>query len=303
MTAVRDFVDISAGHAVPSNIEHADMLGLRETLGRVYVDPDFRPQLAEAKRRNPNIVSLGYPFLTGPKRSASIEQQIAFWAAHHQADLGALDWERDIYRTGDTVVHDMGIQPFGNVLRGLELARARGIDAGVYMSLYLASSAVVDALIARKTPLLWIAAYGLDLPQWLVAKCSTAGVVLIHQYEGDTIDRNRVEVGSLEQLHALAGRPPASGDAPKPHDPGVTPVKFGTIYDPPKSLDVPRDTSVRDFTGVEFDKVGPTKLRVYGKADAHDAAFIVKVHTGHFYSDGTARDSYAVAIVPGGTPE
>lgn len=238
MTAVADFVDISAGHAVPHDVEHHAVIGLRETLGTVYVDADFPALFAEARHRNPGIVTLGYPFLTGPGRTATVAQQIAYWAVHHRCDLGALDWERDVYRVAG-VEHDEGIQSFYLVLRGLDIAREKGIDAGLYGSRYLFSPAVVEALIARKTPFLWIAAYGKDngpigpeaIPQWIVKACQAAGIMLIHQYAGATLDWNRVLVGTLEQIHALAGRPPASGPAHSTGDAMFTLARATTHQD------------------------------------------------------------------------
>lgn len=216
MTPIPDFVDISAGHAVPHDVDQHALIGLRETLGAIYVDPDFRSQYDEARRRSPGIVTMGYLFLTGPRRGTLTEQQVLYWRDHHRCELGALDWERDSYQHAGATV-DMGIQPFSAVLRGLTVAReATGIDAGLYMSRYLASREVITALIARRTPFIWIAAYdGLSIPEWIVKSCRDSGTLLFHQYAGATIDRNRVLVGSLDQLHALAGRtdPPSPGPA------------------------------------------------------------------------------------------
>lgn len=256
MTAIPEWVDISAGHAVPSGVERHALIGLRETLGTVYQDADFPAQYAEARRRNPGIVTLGYTFLTGPLRAATVPEQVRYWASRHRCDLGALDWERDSY-THAGQKFDKGIQPFASVLDGLTEARERGINAGVYMSRYLASPTVVEQLLARPVPFLWIAAYGgLTIPAWIVNACRDAGALLFHQYAGDTIDRNRVLVGTLEQLHALAGHPapPVPGPAPKPPEDAMHLPEKGNLFPitARRVLDIPAGTVLWSLDGTKY---------------------------------------------------
>lgn len=225
MTAIRDWVDISAGHVVPQHVDQMDLLGLRETFGAYYPDPDFEQQYKVARKANPAIVTLGYVFLTGPKRAdpKTAVEQVDYWADHHKCDLGALDWEGDSYKG-----QNFGIQPFTAVVAGVREAQKLGINAGVYGSRYLFTPSVVETLIVLGVPFLWIAAYGPNngpapasaIPQWIVKRCQKAEILLFHQFAGATLDRNRVLVGTLEQLHALAGgpampppvEPPSEGD-------------------------------------------------------------------------------------------
>ena len=196
--------DISTGHPLPSQRDEA-IAGFRACLGTSFVDPEYAARWHEFKARGDAAVSLDYTFLSGPKRGQSIAAQIAYYRKAHRAELSCLDWETDSYRLRG-VTYNMGRQPFAAVLEGVKLAQSAGLDPGVYASLSLFSTSVVGQLIRVGCPYLWVAAYGVAIPAWLIDRCRKANVVLIHQYTGTGLDRSRVLVGTLDDLHRIAGR-------------------------------------------------------------------------------------------------
>lgn len=214
MTAIGDWVDISAGHDVPMSLPQQNLIGFRECLGASFVDPDFARQLAAAKHVNPDAVTLGYIFLTGPRRQQPIPDQIAYWKAAHKTELAAIDWEDDTYWFRGDIYH-MGRQSPAAVLAAVKEAQRVGLNPGPYASISLLTRAVVAQFIAAGVPFIWAAGYGVSIPQWLIDVCAKAFVLLFHQYQGFPIDRSLTLVGSLERLHDLAGRPaPAPTPAP-----------------------------------------------------------------------------------------
>lgn len=266
MTALLEGPDISVGHSLP-NLDGQAFIGFRACLGASFVDAEFAQRFAEAKHVAPGIVTLDYIFLAGPKRGQMMATQIAYYAKAHKADLSCLDWERDSYQQGGSTV-DMGIQPFASVLQGVKLGQAAGLNPGVYMSRYLATPQVVDSLIAAGVPFLWVAAYsGLSLPDWIRRQCAAQNVILIHQYTGTGLDRSRVIVGTLQQLHALAGRPPASGDAPSTGDQmtNLFPLTAHRVVDLPAGAVLQKTPGGDIYTHL----TAPTTLGLLGATATH----------------------------------
>ena len=206
--------DISTGHPLPAQRDEA-VAGFRACLGTSFVDPEYAARWREFKARGDAAVSLDYTFLSGPKRGQSIASQIAFYKRAHRAELACLDWEDDTYKLRG-IAYKMGRQPFAAVLSGVHLAQQAGLDPGVYASLSLFTTSVVGQLIRAGCPYLWVAAYGVPIPGWLIDRCRKANVVLMHQYTGTGLDRSRVLVGTLADLHRIAGRTPAPAPSGEP---------------------------------------------------------------------------------------
>lgn len=181
--------DISEGHALP-NLASQDGIILRACLGATKVDAEYRVRLAEARRDYPTKPLATYVFLTGPNRgNGLVKPQIDFYANLAATPGGKIvDWENDVYKGNDGKMHSYGQQPFEAVIQALDYGRFKyGIDAGLYASLGLLTRPVVAALVKRKTPLLWVAAYdGLDVPDYIL----DSGMLIGHQYTGTSLDRS-----------------------------------------------------------------------------------------------------------------
>lgn len=264
MTAIGDWVDISAGHSVPGSLATQNLIGFRACLGTSFVDSDFSSQFADARRTNPDAVTLDYIFLSGPKRKQPIASQIAFYKSTHRAELSCLDWEDDDYIFRGVSYH-MGRQTFPSVLAGVKEAQRIGLDPGVYASKSLLTQSVVAALILAGVPFIWIAGYGVSIPQWLIDACKKADVLLFHQYQGFPIDRSLTLVGTLEQLHELAGRPPLPAPAAGEPMTNLTPLTAHRVLDLPAGKVLEKTPGGEPYTTLQ----DPVTLGLLGATATH----------------------------------
>lgn len=245
--------DISADHEVPSvvgqsfGIFRACLANLSDAQLASDKQQSFVYQLAEVQSRAPEgFVTGDYSFLGGPGRGVTVQEQVDFYHRQHRAMLSCYDWEEDSFEDHG-VTRSFGIASPQEVAQAVHSSRAAGLRVGVYAQESRLTTSNVALLLEAGAQWLWIAAWGIQAPLWLVNLCDKRGIVLMHQTAGTTIDRDELAVGTLADLQKLGGLVP-----PTPQQ-GATDVATNLFKDTVLAygLDLPAGAQFFDDTSLK----------------------------------------------------
>ena len=188
-----------------SNGQMPDLAGAsfwfhRATYGSV--EPDSGYAAAQARYAAAGLIRGSYLFLRpshneqGVPLDPTAAQANVYCSIAPKAQLPAVDWEEDTFPGGTN-----GVAPLAEVDQALDICLAKGQNAGVYAQLSRMDEPTVQHFVARKVPFLWVAAWGLVLPDYIL----NCGVPIFQQYQGGLQSDLDWFFGTQAQLNALVG--------------------------------------------------------------------------------------------------